>query len=60
MDHLSDEELVSFYREVKVKFEKCVERKWNPYKRPFHDAYLELRRRRLIWYPGESQTASNH
>ncbi|HEX3047212.1 MAG TPA: hypothetical protein VHY08_20830 [Bacillota bacterium] len=57
MAHLSDEELVRFYHEVKAKWEKCVERKRNPYKKPVHYAYLEMRRRGLIWYPGESKTA---
>lgn len=47
MANLTDQELLEYYYQVKAESERYIHRKWNPYKKVTHQAYMELIRRGL-------------
>jgi hypothetical protein len=44
---MDSQELLEYYYMVKAKYERCISRKWNPYKTAAYEARIELIRRGL-------------
>jgi hypothetical protein len=44
---MDSQELLEYYYMVKAKYERCIGRKWNPYKTAAYEARIELIRRGL-------------
>lgn len=44
---MDSQELLEYYYTVKAKYERCIDKKWNPYKMATYEARIELIRRGL-------------
>jgi hypothetical protein len=44
---MDSQELLEYYYRIKAEYERCISRKWNPYKTAAYEARIELIRRGL-------------
>lgn len=44
---MDSQELLEYYYKMKAKYERCIDKKWNPYKMATYEARIELIRRGL-------------